>query len=158
MTLYPLTEYPPRLQVAHEQARDELRRADTKATTLLSVVGAVLAGVVALTTREHVSIPAMAALWAAAVPIFAAVLVLLAAVRPKLAQFPIPGTWLHATYNGPAALLEASSPAAAQALAADVAVLGGIAVGKYRRIGSAVTLLVIGLGVLAVSLVLAVLS
>jgi hypothetical protein len=40
------------IQRAHEQARDELRRADTKATTLLSLVGAALAGVVALTTRQ----------------------------------------------------------------------------------------------------------
>jgi Family of unknown function (DUF5706) len=148
----------PRVQQAHEQARDELRRADTKATTLLSVVGAALAGVVALTTRQQISPAAVAALWSAAVPIFAAVLVLLAAIRPRLGQFPTPGTWLDAVFNGPAALLEARSEAAATVLAADVVLLGGIAVAKYQRVGRSVSLLFVGLSVLAVALVLSVLT
>jgi hypothetical protein len=147
----------PQLQQAHEQARDELRRADTKATTLLSLVGAALAGVVALTTRQ-VSVAALVALWLAFAPIFGSVMVLLSAIRPRLSQFPTPGTWLDAVHNGPAALLEASSHAAMQVLAADTSSLGGLAVSKYRRIVAAVQLLAIGLSTLAVAMVLAVLT
>jgi hypothetical protein len=147
----------PQIQRAHEQARDELRRAGTKATTLLSLVGAALAGVVALTTRQ-VSPAALVALWLAAAPIFGSVLVLLSAIRPRLSQFPTPGTWLDAVFHGPAALLEASSSAATQVLAADVVLLGDIAVTKYHRVGRSVSLLFVGLSVLAVALVLAVLT
>ncbi|WP_326566923.1 hypothetical protein VSH64_34445 [Amycolatopsis rhabdoformis] len=147
----------PQVHRAHEQARDELRRADTKITTLLSLVGAALAGVVALTTRD-VSVPATVALWFAATPIFASVLVLLAAVRPRLSQYPAPGSWLDSVYNGPAVLLEASSVVASESLAADASTVGAIAVRKYRQIGNAVALLVMGLCVLAVALVLAVLT
>ncbi|MFK0243545.1 hypothetical protein ACIQUM_02520 [Amycolatopsis azurea] len=123
----------PQVQRAHEHVRDDLRKADTKAQALLSVVAAVLAGVVALTTRS-VSPVAMVALWAAAVPVFGAVLVLLSALRPRLSQFPTPGTWL------------------------DVVLIGGVAVRKYQRISRAVGLLFVGICVLAVALVLAVLT
>ncbi|QFU85728.1 Pycsar system effector family protein [Amycolatopsis sp. YIM 10] len=146
------TEYPA-VQVAHEQARDELRRADTKATALLSVVSLGLAGVVALTTRQT-SPATMAALWTAAAPILLAVLTLLAAIRPHITQFPTPGTWLDATFNGPAVLLEAQSSAAAHTLAADTANLGHLAVEKFRRITRAVSLLMVGLCLLTVALVL----
>lgn len=137
---------------AHEQVRDELRRADTKATTLLSVVGVALAGVVAL-AKSGMPPAALAALWLAALPIFGAVLVLLATIRPKLSQFPTPGTWLHATYAGPATLLDAGSYAA-EVVAEDVCLLGGIAVEKHTRIKQAVNLLVVGAAALAVALVL----
>jgi len=147
----------PRVQQAHEEARDELRRADTKATTLLSLVGAALAGVLALTTRQ-VSPVATAAIWAAATPIFVSVLVLLSAIRPRLAQFPTPGSWLDAAFNGPGVLLEAESSAAATVLAADVVLLAGVAVTKYQRVSRSVALLVVGLSLLAVALVLAVLT
>ncbi|HEY3482555.1 MAG TPA: hypothetical protein VGL02_27000, partial [Streptomyces sp.] len=83
-------EIPRHIKDAHEQARDELRRADTKAQILLSLVGAALAGVIALTTRT-VSVPTAVALWVAAVPIFAAVLMLLSALRARLPEDPIPG-------------------------------------------------------------------
>src|SRR5436305_94216 len=89
---------------AHGQARDGLGRADGKATTLLSVVGVALAGVVAL-AKDAMTVPATAALWVAALPIFGAVLVLLRTIRPKLAQYPIAGTWLHAAFHGPGGLL-----------------------------------------------------
>lgn len=102
-------ELPFRVTFAHEQAQDELRRADTKATTLLGLVGVGFAGVIALTSRA-VSVPAAVAFWFAAVPVLAAVLFLLGAIRPRIGQYPPPGTWLHATYHGPAALLEANSP------------------------------------------------
>ena len=80
------------------------------------------------------------------------------AIRPRLSQFPTPGTWLDAVFNGPAALLEASCSAAAEVLAADVVLLGGIAVTKYRRVGRSVSLLFVGLSVLSVALVLAALT
>jgi hypothetical protein len=147
----------PQVHRQHETARAELAKADTKVTTLLSLVGAALAGVVALTTR-NVSVPAMVALWLAVTPVFASVLVLLSAIRPRLSQFPTPGTWLDAAYNGPAVLLEAASVPAAVTLAEDTALIAGIAVRKYRHISRAVGLLVIGLSLLAVALVLAVLT
>jgi hypothetical protein len=147
----------PHVHVAHEQARAELGKADTKVTTLLGLVGLAFSGVVALTTRQT-SAPAMVGLWLAAAPIFASVLVLLSAVRPRLTQFPTPGSWLDAAYNGPAALLEAGSVPVTATLAVDTAHLGGIAVRKYRQISTAMGLLVVGLSLLAVSLLLAVLT
>ncbi|NKQ54417.1 hypothetical protein HFP15_16165 [Amycolatopsis sp. K13G38] len=141
---------------AHEQVRDELRRVDTKATTLLSVVGVALAGVVAL-AKTGMPAAALAALWLAAVPIFGAVLVLLGTIRPKLWQVPTPGTWLHATYAGPAVLLDAGTYAA-EVVAEDVCLLGGIAVDKHTRLKHAVNLLIVGGAALAVALVLSVLA
>jgi len=147
----------PRVHMAHEQARSELGKADTKVTTLLGLVGLAFSGVVALTTRQT-SVPSTVGLWLAAAPIFAAVLVLLSAVRPRLTQYPTPGSWLDAAYNGPAALLEAGSVPVATTLACDTALLGGIAVHKYRQISTAMALLVVGLSLLAVALLLAVLT
>ncbi|ASR38893.1 hypothetical protein BAY61_02430 [Prauserella marina] len=147
----------PGIHQAHEQARDELRRADTKATTLLSLVGAALAGVIALSAQQT-SVAAIVALWLAFPPVFAAVLVLLAAIRPRLSQFPTPGTWLHAAHNGPATLLEASSHAATHNLATHTAEIASIAVAKYRRIQRAIELLFTGLCLLSVALLLAVLT
>ncbi|WP_233225782.1 Pycsar system effector family protein [Amycolatopsis sp. CA-126428] len=148
-------EVPPHIKGAHEHARDELRRADTKAQILLSLVGAALAGVVALTTRA-VSIPTAAALWLAAVPIFAAVLLLLSALRPRLTEDPIPGTWMDAALNGPAALLHADVTESADRIADDTARLGRIALCKYRRTATAVRLLKAGLCLAPVALLLAV--
>lgn len=149
-----MTEVPQHVQQAHDHARDELRKADTKVTTLLSLVGAALAGVVALTTRQ-VSILATVALWTAATPIFASVLVLLSALRPRLSN-PTPGTWLDAALNGPSTLLAAPEMPSADRVALDTAQIGRIALCKYRRISRAVTLLFLGLSLLAVALVLAV--
>jgi hypothetical protein len=72
---------PTGLLAARHQVRDELRRADSKATTLLSLVGATLAGIIALTGR---SLPPVAtlALWTSALPIGLSVLLLLAAIHP----------------------------------------------------------------------------
>lgn len=147
---------PPVVLRAHEQVRDELRRTDTKATTLLSVVGVALAGVVAL-GRAGMPVPALAALWLAALPIFGAVLVLLATIRPHLSQFPTPGTWLDATMHGPGVLLEAGSYAA-EVAANDVCLLGQLAVAKHTRVKHAVNLLIVGGAALAVALVLSVLA
>lgn len=143
------------LVMVHEQVRDELRRADAKATTLLSLVGAALAGVVALTGRP-LHVVTVVLLWCAAVPIGAAVVALLSAIRPRLTPArPVPGSWLHATQAGPRALLAACAeghPDRSLLVARDVCVLAGLAVTKYRRIGHAVSLLLVGLAVIAAAL------
>jgi hypothetical protein len=145
---------PPVVLRAHEQVRGELRRVDTKATTLLSAVGVALAGVVAL-AKSGMPVPALAALWLAALPIFGAVLVLLATIRPRISQYPVSGTWLDATMHGPGVLLDARSYAA-EVAAQDVCELGAIAVDKYARVKHAVNLLIVGGAALAVALVLSV--
>jgi Family of unknown function (DUF5706) len=147
------------LVVVHEQARDELRRVDTKATVLLSLVGVALVAVVALAGRPLPPVAAVV-LWCAAVPAFAAaVLLLLAAVRPRVGRRvrPVPGTWLHAAVAAdPADLLAACTRATAPvALAREVCNQAALAVGKYRRIGQAVTLVAVGLGLVLVALLLA---
>jgi hypothetical protein len=147
------------LSVAHSQAREEIARADTKATTLLSLVGAALAGVVALTTRS-VPVPAAVALWCSVAPILASVLVLLSAIRPRLNAYPVVGTWLHAAQVGASALLESYQDDRESTVSAahDVCVLARIARAKYVRIQHAVSLLVGGLAALVVALVLSVVA
>lgn len=142
------------LSATHDQARDELRRADSKAQTLLSVVGLAFAGVTALAAKS-MSVPATVALYAAAVPILVSVLLLLSAIRPRLGTGdPVAGTWLYAAKYGPASLLESVAAPTPITLATDVHALATIAQAKYHRVRRAVTLLVIGLGFLAVALVL----
>lgn len=146
---------PDGLVATGERAMDELRRADGKATTLLSLVGAAFAGVIALTGR-HLPAVAEVILWGAAVPMLSAVVLLLSAIRPRLNPDPMPGSWLYAAQVGPASLLESYDAASAPtSTATDVCTLARIARCKYRRIGHAVTLLVIGLGLLAVALTVA---
>ncbi len=150
-----MTTLPEGLVSAREQVRDELRRADTKATTLLTLVGAVLAGVIALAGRPMPGVAAVA-LWSAAAPILAAVFVLLSAIRPRLGGAAV-GSWLYAAEHGPHRLLAAYSDndtASAVVTATDVCALAVIARAKYRRVRAAVTLLVIGIGLLVVALVL----
>ncbi|WP_326944522.1 hypothetical protein OG439_32550 [Amycolatopsis sp. NBC_01307] len=145
---------PQHLKDAHDQVRDEIRRADTKAQILLSLVGAALAGVIALSPRAT-SVPAAVALGLTAVPIFAAVLVLLSALRARIHNDPVPGTWLDAARNGPDVLLTADVTTSAARIADDVAVLGRIAVGKYGRTNTAIRLLTTGLFLAPVALLLA---
>ncbi|SDD68484.1 Pycsar system effector family protein [Actinokineospora iranica] len=149
-----------RLAVTHEQARDELRRADAKATTLLSLVGAALAGVIALSGRS-LPIAASVTLWVSAAPILVSVLLLLSAIRPRLGPTePAPGTWLYAAAFGPSALLKslADENESAMSRAVHACELGVIAQAKYDRIRRAVGLLVLGLGVLVLALVLSVVA
>ncbi|MFC7612346.1 hypothetical protein ACFQV2_00310 [Actinokineospora soli] len=93
------------LAVTRSQVGTELQRADTKATTLLSLVAAAFAGIIALTGR-HLPVAAEIALWCSGAPILAAVLLLLAAIRPRLHD-PAPQTWLWAAEHGPARLVAA---------------------------------------------------
>jgi hypothetical protein len=140
------------LVIAGDQVQDALRRADTKATTLLSLVGAAMAGVIALGNRD-VSGAGAALMWLSLAPIFASV-VLLTAIRPRLNRHPIRGTWLYAAQVGPATLLETYGETDVDAVstATHVCTLARIARGKYRRIAVAVALLLAGLVVLMVSL------
>ena len=140
------TMCPPALVLAHEQARDELRRVDAKATTLLSLAGVAVAGVVALTARP-MPVPAVVLVWLAAVGFTVVVLVLLDTIRPRgLRPVAAPGSWLHAARSTPAELLAAvtdlpDSGGEAQRLAAHVCQLARLALVKYQRLALAVTLL-----------------
>jgi hypothetical protein len=141
--------------VIREQVVDELRRADTKATTLLSLVGAALAGVIALSTRAMPSAAAVL-LWSSMALIGASVAVLLAVIRPRLVRHPVPGSWLYAAQVGPETFRESFDASADGALsAAEVCVVARLARSKFRLIGHAVTLLGCGLAVLVTSLLVA---
>jgi hypothetical protein len=142
---------PTGLLAARDQVRDELRRADSKATTLLSLVGAALAGVIALTGRG-LPLVATVALWASAVPIGLSVLLLLAAIRPNL-NGAAPGSWLHSLTCEPFELLKYYKTAHPVDIVHDVRSLAHIACRKFVRIRRAVNLLVLGLVVLAFALV-----
>lgn len=149
------TPVPEGLSTARTQVTAELTRADAKATTLLSLVGVALAGIVALTGRP-IPVAAEIAVWCSGAPILAAVLVLLSAIRPRLDNV-VPGTWLYAAEHGPARLLTSlttSDDSTATVIAHDLCTLAVIARTKYRRIKTAVTLVVLGLAVLTVALVL----
>jgi hypothetical protein len=144
-------EIPARLAVAGDQVQDALRRADSKATTLLSLVGAAMAGVIAL-GNGGVSGPGAVLLRLALVPIFASVVLLLVTIWPRLNRCPVSGTWLYAAQVGPATLLESYGENDPVATASHVCTLARIARTKYRRIGQAVALLGCGLALLVVSL------
>jgi hypothetical protein len=142
---------PAGLLAARDHVRDELRRADSKATTLLSLVGAALAGVVALTGRNLPPV-ATIALWASAVPIGLSVLLLLAAIRPNL-NGAAPGSWLSSLTSEPYELVKYFRTAHPVDVVYDVQSLARIACRKFIRIRRAVNLLVLGLVVLAAALV-----
>lgn len=130
---------------------DALRRADTKATTLLSLVGAAMAGVIALANRDITGEDAVL-LWTSLVPIFTSVVLLLTAIRPRINRHPVPGSWLYAARVGPATLLETYGEADSMLTADEVCILARIAQAKFRRVALAVALLLVGLATLMVSL------
>jgi hypothetical protein len=143
------------LLVLRDQAVDELRRADTKATTLLSLVGATLAGTIALSNR---AMPPAAAivLWSAMAPIGVSVVFLLGSIRPHLARRAVPGTWLYAAEVGPSTLAESCGLTGnVTATASEVCEVSRLARKKFRHIGYAVMLLGCGLAALALSLFVA---
>lgn len=138
------TELPAGLVDASTQAQDALRRADTKATTLLQLVGLALAGVIALVNNE----PAGAAatlLWLALAPILASVVLLLVTILPRLNRDPVPGSWLYAAQVGPSTLLDTYTAAAPTATAAHLCVVAQRARRKYQFVQLAVGLLLTGL-------------
>lgn len=147
------TPLPAGLSAVHDHVRDELRRADTKATTLLSLVGAAMAGVIALSTRPA-SDPATVLLWLALAPILASIVLLLLVIRPRLNHNPVPGSWLHAAQVGASTLLESVKYGLATSAAHEVCGLARVARRKYRRIAVAIVLLLAGLALVATSLLI----
>src|SRR4051794_20807888 len=100
---------PEGLVAVRDLVRGELRRTDAKATALLSLVGATLAGVIALSARPMPG-TAMVMLWCSTVPIASAVLALLAVIRPRFGgREPVVGSWVYAAQHGPDRLLAALS-------------------------------------------------
>lgn len=145
------TDVPQGLNTTRERIDDALRRADAKATTLLSLVGAAMAGVIALANRDITGAGAVL-LWVSLVPIFASVVLLLVAIRPRLNRDPVPGSWLYAARVGPGTLLETFGDSDSMNTADEVCIVARIAQAKYRRIALAVVLLLAGLATLVVSL------
>lgn len=140
--------YPAGLLSADRNARTEAQRADSKATTLLSLTTAALAGVVALAAHQMPG-PAAVLLWGSTLPIGGAVLLCLSAIRPRFGHGPAPaGSWLDAARCGPRQMLATWQRDAAESVtdaAQDVCVISRIALDKYRRVRWATTLLLVAL-------------
>lgn len=132
-------------------SQDALRRADSKAATLLQLVGAALAGVVALVASKP-SDAAVVLLWLALVPILVSVLLLLATILPRLNRDPVPGSWLHAAQVGPGTLLDSYRHGNPTSAAMHVCVVARMARRKYQYLQVAVLLLVVGMLLLVAAL------
>lgn len=150
-----MAETTERINDAIGQVRDELRRADAKATALVSMVGAVFAGGIAL-TRSGLPPAAQVLLWLASVPIAASAVLLLATILPFLGCGE-PGSFLHAARSTPNELVElaADGESTPQRLAVTWVTVSQIARRKYRRIRASVQLLLAGIGVLLLALAVA---
>lgn len=154
------TELADDLVRTRDQILDELRRADTKATTLLSLVGAAMAGVIALANRD-VTGPGVVLLWSSLAPIYVSVMLLLSVIRPRLNREPAMGSWLYAARVGPSTLVDTHRhpvEGRATSVASEVCTLARIARSKYRRITAAVILLVAGVTMMVLSLVVMVVT
>lgn len=140
------------LTAAENVVREELRRTDTKATSLLGLFGAALAGVLAL-IAAHPGTLATVLLHFAALPIAVAVVLLLAVLRPGLLTLAAHGFPRWACFRtDPAALLaDLADPGALLGRAEVLAELSAAVGAKYRRIRTAVHLLLAGLGLLALA-------
>ncbi|MFD9734314.1 Pycsar system effector family protein [Umezawaea sp. NPDC059074] len=128
----------------------QLARADTKASTLLPLFGAFLAGVVALSTRPMPT-AAVVLLWVAAVLMLGAVLVLLLAVRPRFGNadpfgFPRLARFVDRPGEVLNVLVEDTTPLRQ---AKELCGLAVIVRAKYVRVRLAVDLIVAGLVSLA---------
>lgn len=143
-----------RVDQALADVADQLRRADTKAASMLPLFGGFLAGVVALTTRD-LPVVAEVIMWLAAAPMMVSVLLLLSAVRPRNSKGARHGFAHFARYvERPSELLEQfESEAPATALAVDVCRLSLIVRAKYADVRRAIDLLMVGLVLLGVALV-----
>ncbi|MET9162096.1 Pycsar system effector family protein [Streptomyces parvulus] len=132
------------IQILHA----ELARSDNKASLLLALAGAALAGV--LSTAGSARIPTVSQVLGgfAAGLLLAAVLVLLSAVRPRLAGSGWP-TW------GSISLDELHQRIAAGHRADEAQYLARAAHAKFRRVQIGIDLIRCGLVVLAVAAVLA---
>lgn len=144
-------------------ARVELSRADQKAQTIFGVAGVITAAVAVLSQRP-MPIAAAVATAVAVLALSVALLVLLAAVSPRLSA-GAPGSWVHVARNGPSSLLAAIETVRSQrpeererAAVADVAFLCALADRKFRLVRRGRDWLVLGLLTVLVSRALAVLA
>ncbi|MEU1756981.1 Pycsar system effector family protein [Micromonospora matsumotoense] len=127
------------------EVRTELARADTKASTLMAIAGAAMTIGVAILARTDLPTPALAAGVTTVALVGTAVALLAGAVRPCLGG----GQGLvHYATSAPGDLMtEATAPplTAAAERAHHLVWLSRTAVRKYRRVRTAVDLLLAGL-------------
>ncbi|MBM7079125.1 Pycsar system effector family protein [Micromonospora humida] len=127
------------------EVRAELARADSKASTLMAVAGAAVTVGVAILARADLPGPALAAGVATVAAVGTAVGLLAGAVRPSLGGGR--GLVRYATTTPGDLMTEATAPplAAAAERAHHLVWLSRTAVRKYRRVRTAVDLLLAGL-------------
>ncbi|MGX4658058.1 Pycsar system effector family protein [Micromonospora sp. SCSIO 07396] len=127
------------------EVRAELARADSKASTLMAVAGAAVTVGVAILARADLPGPALAVGVATVVAVGTAVGLLAGAVRPSLGGGH--GLVRYATTTAGDLMTEATAPplAAAAERAHHLVWLSRTAVRKYRRVRTAVDLLLAGL-------------
>lgn len=144
------------LLLTREHAIDEARRADTKASILLTVAGAAAAGVwVVSTSAPRLPWMVLAVAGVALVLLAVAVVFLLCALRPRLPQrAPVPGSWVHAASVDAVTLLSSlddttdRSQPRVRRTAEDTCRWSALARTKLARIGAGVRLIEAALVVL----------
>lgn len=139
------------LHIARQDTEAQIGRADAKATSLLGLFGAALAGALAL--AHTITGPASVLMAAAIVALTASVVALLLVVRARPGQEHGPARWalFHAH---PAALVEDLTLPARQDVprqATRLAELSALAVAKYRAVNASVVLLLAGLVLLTLA-------
>jgi hypothetical protein len=128
--------------------RGELGRCDSKASLLLALTGASLAGVVSAAASAHLPVASVAVGAVGAAGLLAATVILLLAVRPSLSGAGWP-TWPRLPVE------QLREHLAAGQQVDEVKVLAANAARKFRRIRYAVDCILAGLGFLALAAVLA---
>ncbi|APU20137.1 Pycsar system effector family protein [Actinoalloteichus sp. GBA129-24] len=145
-----------RIETEIEGAQAQIARGDTKATALLTLFGGGLAGVIALSTRSGLSTAAAVLLGVALLPMAAALIVLLAAVRPRLGYTGGIARWAVIDADGRRDLLSDLTATATPAAAArKLAALSALATRMYRLARRAVDLLIAGLALVLLAVPLA---
>ncbi|HEX5120458.1 MAG TPA: hypothetical protein VFW65_35200 [Pseudonocardiaceae bacterium] len=139
------------IQAAHRDTEGQLARADSKATVLLGLVGAALAGALAL--AHATAGPAGVVMAAAVVALTASVMVLLLVLRARPGREHGIARWaLFAAH--PAALVEELTLPARHAVTRDagrLTELAALAMTKHRAINAALALLLLGLALLTLA-------
>ncbi|MEV0942461.1 Pycsar system effector family protein [Micromonospora wenchangensis] len=140
------------------EVRAELARADSKASTLMAVAGAAVTVGVAILARTDLPAPALAAGAATVALVGTAVALLAGAVRPCLSGGH--GLVRYATAAPGDLMTEATAPplTAAAERAHHLVWLSRTAVRKYRRVRTAVDLLLAGMVGTALTSLLAALA
>lgn len=135
------------------QAKQELQRADIKATSLITVIPITVAAVAVLVEIDDLKVPtiSMVGLGISGLLLLASMLLMLDVIRPRTGGEPHPGTWLHVARNGVDVAHEKPSD---RAIAEEAALLAASALRKYRKLTCAVWLLTAAVLTLAVSLAL----